>query len=123
MPASVLVVDRDPATCDMLRDFLELEGFAVSCERDEAAAWGAIERGRFAVVVLEASPAVGFGTDLLRTLGRDRPGLPVVPITSDGIHRSGLGRPALLKPFDLEVRLDHVRAALDLNPLRASIAS
>lgn len=103
MPASVLVVDRDLATRDMLREFLELEGFAVSCERDEAAAWGAIQRERFAVVVLEASPVGVFGTGLLRALDRDRPEVPVVPMTSDTIDQSGLSRPGSLA----RLRHDH----------------
>ncbi len=90
MSALVLVVDHDSATCDMLREFLMLEGFTVRCEQVAELAWAAIQRGRPDAVVLEVSAVLGSNDVLLdRIIGLDPP-VPLV-LTSLDAPPTGCG--------------------------------
>ncbi len=112
MPASILVVDRDPAICLMLREFFEGEGFVVTCEPDEASAWAAIQRGRFSAVVLERAPFGEYGIHLSGRLAEEYPDLPVVVITLSPDPSPTFGHPVLAMPFDLEELLEAVEDAI-----------
>jgi len=112
MSALVLVVDHDSDTCDMLREFLILEGFAVGCVQDAELAWTAIQRRRPDAVVLEVSAVLGSHEALLdRIIGLDPP-MPVVLTSLDAPPPVCRGYRTLTKPFDLDDLLDALSASI-----------
>ena len=85
---TVLVVDDDDAWRAALKDSLEREGFHVIAVARSEWTLPAIELYRPAVLVLDnVMPGPTLGLDLLPTLHRRWPGLPIVMMTAFG----GLG--------------------------------
>jgi len=112
MSALVLVVDHDSATCEMLQEFLVLEGFAVHREQEAEHAWAAVQRERPDAVVLEVSAVLGANEALLeRIIGLDPP-VPVVLTSLDAPPPVCRGHQALTKPFDLDDLLDALLASI-----------
>ncbi len=112
MSASVLVVDHDSATCDMLQEFLVLEGFAVHCEQDAKRAGAAVQRENPDVVVLEVSAVLGSHEALLDRIIGLNPPVPVVLTSLDAPPTVCRGHHALTKPFDLDDLLDALSASI-----------
>lgn len=117
-PATVMVVDDDPAMRALLRDWLEREGFRV-LEEPSAERLLAVASGTpcDAVILDKEMPGLG-GLDALPACRRHRPDVPVILITAFGVpavaeqaQRFGAYR-YLEKPFQLGALLAAVREAV-----------
>jgi len=106
---SVLVVDDEPALCEILQDLLDMEGYEVTARHDFESAVEALSTGSFDLamfdVFLSSSPV---GLDLARLVLSDYPSTEVVIMT--GFADQGDIQSACLsgaytcidKPFDLD---------------------
>lgn len=116
--ARVLVVEDEPGIADFVQRGLEANGFAVQCARD------GIEGERIAVgggcdaVVLDLMLPGRSGMEILDTLRRARPTMPVIVLTARGEIEdrvAGLEAGAvdyLVKPFSLAELVARVRRHL-----------
>jgi two-component system response regulator CpxR len=78
----VLLVDDDIRLADMIREFLELEGFAVTSVHDGAACLGA-DLGKIDLIVLDVMLPALSGFEVLRRL-RQNSNTPVIMLTARG---------------------------------------
>lgn len=84
MTQRVLVVDDDQTVSDVIRRYLENDGFQVSLAADGAAALAAVERQAPHLVVLDLMLPRISGLEVCRAL-RVRPdGVPIVMLTARG---------------------------------------
>ncbi|UTW44259.1 response regulator transcription factor [bacterium SCSIO 12696] len=83
MGQHILIVDDDTELCDMVSDYLTLEGFATTCVNDgeQGAQMGC--SGHFDAVVLDVMLPKMNGFDVLRQV-RARSRLPVLMLTARG---------------------------------------
>lgn len=116
---TILVVEDDPGMRAVLRDVLTDEGFQVHEEPGPERVAAAVERIRPRAIVLDREMAGSNGIELLATLGRGYPGIPVLVITAFGgaavraeaIRAGAAGY--LEKPFRIAMLLDTLRAITD----------
>ena len=92
---TVLVVDDEPAIVELLRDFLEAEGFGVVTARDGAAALAALASAPVDCLLLDVMMPGQSGFDLCRQV-RQAHDLPILFLSardgdSDKIRGLGLG--------------------------------
>jgi DNA-binding response OmpR family regulator len=92
---TVLVVDDDPAIVDLMRDFLEADGFEVEGAADARQAAAVLEQGRVECVLLDVGMPGESGFELCRRLRRSSD-VPVLFLTargedSDRLRGFGLG--------------------------------
>jgi DNA-binding response OmpR family regulator len=80
----VLVVDDDPTVSDVVRRYLEQDGFEVGLAADGLAALAAVDARPPDLVVLDLMLGGIDGLEVCRRLRRDRPDLPVVMLTALG---------------------------------------
>ncbi|MER7586276.1 response regulator transcription factor [Micromonospora sp. NPDC127501] len=118
MTQRVLVVDDDQTVSDVIRRYLENDGFQVSLAADGAAALAAVERQAPHLVVLDLMLPLINGLEVCRAL-RVRPdGVPIVMLTargdeSDRILGLQLGADDYLtKPFSPRELVLRVRSVL-----------
>lgn len=119
--AHIVVIEDEPRIVDFLTRGLEAGGFEVSSARDGEIGQKLALGDRVDLVVLDLMLPRRSGTDVLRTLAQERPGLPVIVLTARGEVRDrvdGLRAGAvdyLVKPFalaELEARIHaQLRAA------------
>ena len=130
----VLVVDDDQATCDLLCELLELEGYTAESTTNGADGLARIERGGIALVLLDLWLPDIDGWELCRQVRarEDRSHVPIIAVTAAVDEESRHCAFAagtddhLLKPFDVDELLDRVRtwlaraamAEADLAPAR-----
>lgn len=81
--AKILLADDDEELCDLLRDFLVREGFAVDVSHDGTAALTRARDGGYDALILDVMLPQRSGLDLLRELRRDSQ-LPVLMLTALG---------------------------------------
>ncbi|MDE1961698.1 MAG: response regulator transcription factor, partial [Xanthomonadaceae bacterium] len=81
--AKILLADDDEELCQLLRDFLVRDGFAVDVSHDGDEALCRARDGGFDAVVLDVMLPQRSGLDLLRELRRDN-ALPVLMLTALG---------------------------------------
>lgn len=113
---TIMVVEDDPGMRAVLRDVLTDEGFQVHEEPGPERVAAAVERIRPRAIVLDREMAGSNGIELLATLGRGYPGIPVLVITAFGgaavraeaIRAGAAGY--LEKPFRMAMLLDTLRA-------------
>lgn len=116
--AQLLVVDDDPAMCDLLRDELEDEGFTVDVASGGRAALARLARGDIDVVVSDVKMPDLDGLDLLREIQAQNPRPAVITITGFGsidtaIRAVKLGAfDYITKPFELPELLSTIDKAL-----------
>jgi DNA-binding response OmpR family regulator len=114
----VLVVEDEPGIVDFVRRGLEAEGFSVQTAQDGIAGERLALKGTFDLVVLDLMLPGRGGMEILATLRRERPALPVVVLTARGEIEdrvAGLEAGAvdyLSKPFSLAELVARVRAQL-----------
>ncbi|WP_189078376.1 response regulator transcription factor [Mangrovihabitans endophyticus] len=84
MEHRVLVVDDDPTVSDVVRRYLEQDGYRVRLVGDGNAALAAVDAETPDLVVLDLMLGGIDGLEVCRRLRRDRPGLPVVMLTALG---------------------------------------
>src|SRR5215469_13601910 len=92
---SVLVVDDEPAIVELLRDFLEAEGFSVEIARDGREALATLDRTPVACVLLDVMMPDLSGFDVCRRV-RERSDVPLLFLSArdgdmDKIRGLGLG--------------------------------
>ena len=80
----VLVVDDDPTVSDVVRRYLEQDGFEVGLAADGSTALAAVDARPPDLVVLDLMLGGIDGLEVCRRLRRDRPALPVVMLTALG---------------------------------------
>ena len=115
---AILVVDDDTAVGRVLVALLEQQQFSAHFVTSGAEAIAALDSRAFDVVVSDLQmPGVG-GIELLDTIGRNFPGLPVILLTAHGsvpLAVEAMKRGAvdfMLKPFDRDEMLFVVNKAL-----------
>jgi len=114
----VLVVEDERGIVDFVRRGLEAEGFSVHTARDGIAGERLALNGAFDLVVLDLMLPGRGGMEILATLRRERPALPVIVLTARGEIEdrvAGLDAGAvdyLSKPFSLAELVARVRAQL-----------
>jgi two-component system copper resistance phosphate regulon response regulator CusR len=114
----VLVVEDEPGIVDFVRRGLEAEGFAVETALDGLEGERLALRGAFDAVVLDLMLPGRGGLEILQTLRREKPALPVIVLTARGEiadRVAGLDAGAvdyLSKPFSLAELVARVRAQL-----------
>ncbi len=120
--AHILVTEDDSTTRQMIRGILKKKGYRVSTARDGVAAFRAIQRRQFDLVLLDVWMPKMTGLGLLGKLhGSER--MPKIIImttdqTSDTLLASLRGRvyQFLMKPFDADTLLFTIETALSTNP-------
>jgi len=117
----VLVIDDDDALCDMLRDHLSSEGYAVATVSQGAAALELVRDHAPAVILLDLLMPIMDGwsfAEQYRRVARD----PAAIIVMSGVHdleavsRSLGAANHLQKPFDLASLTRVVAGAIPLPP-------
>src|SRR4051812_17873045 len=81
--AKILLADDDEELCQLLRDFLGREGFAVDIAHDGDTAYRQAVEGDYDALVLDVMLPRRSGLDLLKELRRDHD-LPVLMLTALG---------------------------------------
>jgi len=116
--AQVLLIEDEPGIVDFVRRGLEGHGFRVRAETDGLAGERAALEQSVDVVVLDLMLPGRSGLDVLATLHRSKPELPVIVLTARGEVEdrvAGLDRGAvdyLVKPFSLAELSARIRAQL-----------
>jgi sigma-B regulation protein RsbU (phosphoserine phosphatase) len=121
-PASLLLVDDDDITRDLLGRYLESNGFAVQRASDGKEALARIDRGGHDLVLLDIVMEGMSGLEILSAvrLRHSATDLPVIMATSkdlsqDVVEALKLGaNDYITKPFDFPVVLARVRTQLSL---------
>jgi DNA-binding NtrC family response regulator len=84
VPASVLVVEPERASADLLRAILTDSGHVVACVTSGDAALDALEKQPFDIVISEIEVPPWDGIQLLRRVGAKMPELPVILVVAAG---------------------------------------
>jgi DNA-binding NtrC family response regulator len=114
----LLIVDDDEEMRDLLRKVLEKEGYRVSVAADGRQALAVLAQGAFDLVVTDMLMPQDGGLELLETLHRIHPALPVIIVTAFGDWHSytralELGAAAFIsKPLRMSELLAAVHNAL-----------
>ncbi len=114
----LLIVEDDPEMRDLLRKVLEKEGYRVSVAGDGHQALIAFDRETFDLVVTDMLMPCDGGLELLETVHRMHPSLPVIIVTAFGDWHSysralELGAAAFIsKPLRMAELIAAVHAAL-----------
>lgn len=113
----ILIADDDTELCELLKQYLQIEGFEVSTAFDGETALQAARTGEFDLMVLDVMLPLRNGFDVLRELRKESP-LPVLMLTArgedvDSIVGLELGADDYLpKPCNPRVLVAHIRAVL-----------
>ena len=107
MPARVLVVDDDPATVELLEDFLVSKGYEVLTASDGAEALRTVKAERPHLLLLDVMMPKMDGLEVLRQVRAIDPTVGVIMVT--GVNEEAMGRKAMalgafdyiVKPLDL----------------------
>jgi DNA-binding response OmpR family regulator len=116
--ARVLLVEDEPGIVDFVKRGLEAEGFAVQAALDGIEGERLALRGDFDAIVLDLMLPGRSGLEILATLRRVKPSMPVIVLTARGEiddRVEGLDAGAvdyLVKPFSLVELVARVRAQL-----------
>ena len=79
----IVVVDDDPEIRNLLKQYLENNGYRVTAVGEGKAMWRTLEQGRVALVILDIMLPGDDGLTLCREL-RVRTGIPVIMLTARG---------------------------------------
>ena len=118
MSPRVLVVEDEPGIVDFVRRGLEAAGFSVRTAQDGIEGERLALKDQFDLVVLDLMLPGRAGLEILGSLRRERPALPVIVLTARGKIEdrvAGLDAGAvdyLSKPFSLAELVARVRAQL-----------
>jgi two-component system OmpR family response regulator len=113
----ILVVDDDPEIRQLLRTYLEKNGFRVTSVPDGSRMWMALDRSRVDLIVLDLMLPGVDGLELCRTL-RARSRIPIIMLTARGDEMDrvlGLEMGAddyLAKPFSARELLARIKVVL-----------
>ena len=113
----ILVVDDDPEIRQLLKTYLEKNGFLVSMAAEGTGMWAALEQARIDLIVLDLMLPGVDGMELCRTL-RASSRIPVIMLTARGDEMDrilGLEMGAddyLAKPFSARELLARIKVVL-----------
>src|SRR5271165_5817065 len=116
--ATVLVIEDEPGIVDFVRRGLEAEGFAVTAALDGIEGERLALKGGFDAIVLDLMLPGRSGLEILASLRRASPSVPVIVLTARGeIEDRVVGLDAgavdyLVKPFSMAELVARVRAQL-----------
>jgi DNA-binding response OmpR family regulator len=116
--ARVLLIEDEPGIVDFVRRGLEAEGFEVQAALDGIEGEHAALTGRFDAIILDLMLPGRDGLDILGSIRRTTPSVPVIVLTARGELEdrvAGLDAGAadyLVKPFSLAELVARVRAQL-----------
>src|SRR2546421_2813867 len=114
----ILIVEDEPGISDFLRRGLEAEGYEVACSADGTEGEAQALSGRFDLVLLDLMLPGRDGLEVLASIRRTLPGLPVILLTARGQvseRVEGLDAGAtdyVTKPFSFDELAARVRAHL-----------
>jgi len=117
MQASILVVDDDVNICELVRLYLEKDGFSVTCAHDGEAALQRFKSGKFDLIVLDLMLPGLDGMDVCREIRRTS-AVPIIMLTAKGetldkILGLELGADDyIVKPFEPKELVARVKAVL-----------
>jgi PAS domain S-box-containing protein len=122
-PATILVVDDEMSTRELIRETLIIRGHTVDAVESGPLALAALGAKRYDLVVSDLKMPEMTGQELFARVGKDDPGLAARFIFTSGdtvspVTRSfleGSGRPYLLKPFQVRDLVAEVEKALALH--------
>jgi len=116
--ARVLLVEDEPGIVDFVRRGLEAEGYAVEAALDGVEGERLALKGSFDAIVLDLMLPGRNGLEILASVRRAKPSLPVIVLTARGEIEdrvAGLDAGAvdyLVKPFSLAELVARIRAQL-----------
>ncbi len=107
MAARVMVVDDDPATVELLQEFLVAKGYEVITAGDGAEALQKVKEERPHLILLDIQMPKMDGLEVLRQVKAIDPTVSVIMVT--GVNEEAIGRKAMelgafdyiVKPLDL----------------------
>lgn len=117
MQASILAVDDDVNICELVRLYLEKDGFSVTCAHDGEAALQRFKSGKFDLIVLDLMLPGLDGMDVCREIRRTS-AVPIIMLTAKGetldkILGLELGADDyIVKPFEPKELVARVKAVL-----------
>ena len=114
MPATILVVDDDPAMRAVVGDALRDAGYAVREAGNGLSALGAVETDPPDLVLSDVRMPLMDGLALAAHLARRRMPIPTLLMSADGTVPHGTHVPFLAKPFALEALLARVAQLLTI---------
>ena len=126
---SVLMVEDDTALREALIDTLRSAGIAAVGAGDAAAALTAIETENIALVISDVQMPGPNGHELLASLKRERPDMPVVLMTAYGTVAQAVAAMRegatdyIIKPFDAKVLIDMARTQLAAHAAPAELVA
>jgi DNA-binding NtrC family response regulator len=113
----VMVVDDEQLVCDRLKAHLEKNGFQVTAFTDSREALGALDEGRYDVVVTDLKMAGVTGLDVLHNVKQRGQSTQVIIITGYGSMEAAREAEAVgaydfvCKPFELKELTKKVKRA------------
>jgi two-component system, NtrC family, response regulator AtoC len=110
---AILVVDDEPAICDLLRDLLEGAGYQVKCAPDGDQALAQLDREEFGLVVLDWMMPGLSGAAVLRALVERGDPVPVIILSA---------RSRLTPETVPAAAVRHVRKPFDEDELLSAVA-
>ncbi|MBO0723687.1 MAG: sigma-54-dependent Fis family transcriptional regulator, partial [Blastocatellia bacterium] len=121
---SILIVDDDPVTCDLLCEVFTREGFTARFAQNGESALSEIKNGRTDILVSDIRMKNRFdGLMLLDRVRREHPSLPVILMTAFGSIETAIKAVKegafeyVSKPFDIETMVATVQRALTVKPI------
>src|ERR1039458_6192270 len=120
VPARVLLIEDEPGIVDFVRRGMEAEGFSVEAALDGTEGERLALSGSFDAIVLDLMLPGRPGLDILASVRRPKPTIPLIVLTARGEIEdrvAGLDAGAvdyLVKPFSLAELVARVRAQLRL---------
>jgi DNA-binding NtrC family response regulator len=126
-PARILVVDDDPALCELLSDILQEEGYEVEIVHDGQSAVEKYRMASFDFTITDLMMPKMRGTELIKKLKEIDPDVPVLLITAFGTIESAVEAMRagafhyVTKPFRSDEILIHVSRGLEQSRLRKEV--
>jgi len=115
----ILVVEDDVVALDLLEEILKKGGFAVSVSQSAEEAIAHLDREEASLILTDLRMPGRSGMDLLRSIKKDHPDLPVIILTAFGdehlwVEALSLGAIDLIpKPFKKQEIIEVVQRTLD----------
>ena len=112
MSTTILVVDDDPAICDLITDLLSDEGYDARSAPDGRAALEHITNNPPDLIISDVMMPRCDGLSVLQTLRRAGVMIPVVLMSAVPLKHGIAGAPVMPKPFNLDALLAQVQRLL-----------
>ena len=125
--ARVLVVDDEPEMTRVIEQALTRRGYEISTRQSAVAAWEALEREDFDVVVTDLNMRGMNGVELTERVAKNRKDLPVIVITAFGSLETAIATMRagaydfLTKPFEIDQLVVAVERAITNAELREEV--